>query len=478
MPFFNKGQHDPKLFANFYGPMISSIRIARYIAHLISAGAAISAIHRTVNSDLSAILTYSYINLEIFLTIAVVYLLEIGNDKMPTIFFRQLSRWQFRSIWFIGMFVFVLMTMLPFMYFSYSTTTDGADISIRRFMPDPNLHNIDSLRLIQSKDEQKIVDLLIQKERLIQDKWKDDIKAKKREYDSKIAEHKIQVTYHEEREKKGAKWAASHVDKHNGIIKRLRKERSREVDKLEDIKNEELKQFNEHQLTVKDSINTAYNAEVAYLKKDNHQRIKSYHDKADSYSTAGQSMGLFACVLIWVLIAIEQFYRAGSQQDFHQEENKDRDGILYDLWDILILLGNGFRRNTTQWLIYKISPTPPPNVAAAPNSPEGNREDISDRSKPKFETRKETETNTEKPVDSKDTADSAETETKKGKTSDSTETETIITKEEVEARIKEYNRKIQSYKWKIANNVGRKSTAERNINKFKDLIEELKNLSE
>ena len=46
--------------------------------------------------------------------------------------------------------------------------------------------------------------------------------------------------------------------------------------------------------------------------------------------------------------------------------------------------------------------------------------------------------------------------------------------EEIDARKKEVKRSIQSYEWKLRNNVGKRETAEKNIEKLKKEIKEHK----
>ena len=51
--------------------------------------------------------------------------------------------------------------------------------------------------------------------------------------------------------------------------------------------------------------------------------------------------------------------------------------------------------------------------------------------------------------------------------------ETVVTKEEVSARIREAERQINSYKWKLRNDVGKPETANKNIEKFQEQIRQL-----
>lgn len=430
----SKSENYTQDFARFFGGLMPGVRRLQFFGHIGSGATAASTIYRVVHSSLSEVMQVGLTFASIAFMVFSILLIEGGLSKTLPYWAGQTVRAKFHNKWFILMYVALTIIVAPLLVMSPILSAVGGHYLVSEVKGDYSPIPTDSLENAYALRSDSLAVMYAEKSAAINANFDSRRAATKKRYAAQIRVQNNKYDQHRKQLAAGYTWAQGHMNKATAAVLDIKSERDAALDKIETERTAALVENEKREETAAAALGEDKNRAVGLVDVRNDKAEGKHQRFVSRWGGFAFWIGIFCSLLTVFCIFLLEIYLAGGGKDHRREEYDIEAGLFARLFSVIGAKMRGLFESLISWIENgKLSK--PAAIGFKPSS--GSK---------KAET-----------FESSTVADA----------------ETALTKEEIEARVKQLRREIGSYEWKIRNNYGRKSTARMNIDRRQKQIKEL-----
>ncbi len=337
-------------FASFYGRFVASIKLLKFPMHFISAISQMYGVYLIMTSNMPGVGKAFAAIMAIVVGITVGIAIEKGISTVGRVWWRVIFRFKFGNGYWIGMFAYATVILAPTLFLSPWLSETSATYSMEQIITDITPESTDSLELVAqlaSDSIRKIVQTSWTADSLIVARNKRSVQAK---YKALRAEQYRIYDKHKALLSEGHDWAQSHMDRAVATRKQLDIEERAALVPLED----QLLQIRQATTTRRDSalafIQANLKRKIKRVEEGNDSRGDQRTTQRETWSSAAGYLAIFGSLGVFIIIGIEELYRAGAKQEPPSYIDEERESWLWKLRQALLKRSDRAFERAVEWL--------------------------------------------------------------------------------------------------------------------------------